>query len=525
MNTLPPSDQTVDEQPPSRPSFVGRSVSAIRALPAWLLSPANEYKTGPWVFLRLLGICHLIAFLSVWHQLDGLLGDNGVLPAAQWLASVAQQIGTARFWQAPTLCWISPNAHFLEMLCMAGTVAALALSVGFATRAALVLLWALYLSVVTVGGVFFGFQWDALLIESTFLAIFLASGNWLPCLPRTAAAPNRGALRVLWWLIFRLMFMSGAVKLLSHDPLWSQWTALGVHFETQPLPTPLAWWMHKLPAALHKASCGVMFAIELGGPFLMCCGRWGRRLAASSFCTLMLLIALTGNYCFFNVLVAALCLTLIDDAVWLRLSLDNSPHADTPGALPKISWWNLVHAPFLLLCLWCSGIQTGAQLFQWRAVPRWAALPLQWAGPFRTVNSYGLFAVMTKTRPEIILEGSADGKQWKEYHFKWKASAPKQRPPIVAPYQPRLDWQMWFASLGDLRGNPWLSNLMLRILQGSPSVLALLAENPFPDPPPQFLRAALFKYKFTDPETRSKTGEWWERDFQGYYSQPVSIQR
>ncbi|NBV87040.1 MAG: lipase maturation factor family protein, partial [Verrucomicrobia bacterium] len=458
MNT-PPAPNPVDSPRTSATrTLTLRCFSSIRALPVRLASPATEYKTGAYLFLRLLGLCHLIAFLSVWHQLDGLLGDNGVLPASQWLAAVAQQIGTARFLQAPTLCWLSPNVRFLEVLCAAGTLTALALSIGLATP-----------------------------------------GNWLPCLPRNAGPPNRAALLVLWWLIFRLMFMSGAVKLLSHDPLWSQWTALGVHFETQPLPTPLAWWVHKLPASLHKASCGAMFAIELGGPFLIACGRWGRRLAALLFCALMLLIALTGNYCFFNLLVAALCLTLVDDHLWRALSDSVFPRADPTGAPPGNLWWKLAYAPFLLLCLWCSGIQTGAQLFKWRAIPGWATLPLRWAGPFRTINSYGLFAVMTKSRPEIVLEGSADGKVWKEYHFKWKAGAPQQRPPIVAPYQPRLDWQMWFASLGDLRGNPWLSNLMLRILQGSPSVLALLGENPFPDQPPQYLRAALFKYKFTDP--------------------------
>jgi hypothetical protein len=510
-------DSPPAESNPTRRNPIFRLFSVF----SWLLAPSASYRVGSHVFLRLLGVCHLAAFLSVLHQLDGLLGDDGILPASQWLVAVAQQLGTARFWQAPTLCWISPDAEFLHTLCVAGAVVSVLLVLGIMTRVALAALWALYLSVVTVGGVFFGFQWDALLLETTFLACLIAPGSWT--LSKSKTGPSRGALLMVWWLLCRLMFASGAVKLLSHDPLWRQFTALAVHFETQPLPMPLAWWAHHLPGWVQTSSCVAMFVIELGVPFATLFGCWGRRFAALAFALLMGGIALTGNYCFFNLLVVAMCCTLLDDSFWKRLfgKFSAAPESGTPVA--NLSWFTVALTPVLLLYCACSVILTGSQLFQLRNIPSWAALPIGYLAPFRTINTYGLFAVMTKTRPEIILEGSADGYSWKEYQFKYKIGDLKRAPRIVAPYQPRLDWQMWFASLGDIRSNPWFSNLMLRILQGKLQTLSLLEENPFPDKPPRFLRAALFKYKFTTPEVRERTGEWWDRDFQGYYSQPVSL--
>jgi hypothetical protein len=493
----------------------------------FLAAPATDYSAGCWLFLRLLGLCHLFAFLSLWHQLDGLIGEHGVVPATQWLDAVARQLGPDRFWKVPTLCWLDPSDAFRQTLCAAGSVLALALTVGLAPRLTLFLLWVLYLSLCSVGGAFFGFQWDALLLESTFLAVFIAPSNWRPSLPGSTSAPRRLALIALWWLLFRLMLLSGAVKLLSKDKLWAGLSALSVHFETQPLPTPLAWWAHQLPQAVLTASCVTMFSIELAFPFLLLCGSLGRRTAGLAFMSLMGLIALTGNYCFFNLLVIALSLSLLDNAFLQRLAprLRLNAHGP-PDGLPipaSFPWLALSATPLLLLGLWCGAVQTTATLFQIRAMPRWAATPLEWVAPLRTINNYGLFAVMTKTRPEVILEGSADGRIWKEYGFKWKPGSPADPPSFVAPHQPRLDWQMWFAALGNLRQNPWLSNLMIRILQGEPAPLALLNVNPFPEKPPRFLRAALFQYKFTSPEQKSASGDWWERSYQGDYCPPISL--
>ncbi len=493
--------------------------------------PVADYSAGCWLFLRLLGLCHLFAFLSLGYQLDGLIGEHGIVPATQWLDAVAKQLGPDRFWKAPTLCWLEPSDAFRHTLCAAGSALGLALTAGLAPRLTLCLLWALYLSLCTVGGVFLGFQWDALLLESTFLAVFIAPRNWLPTLPSTPSAPRRLALLALWWLLFRLMLLSGAVKLLSKDKLWASLSALSVHFETQPLPTPLSWWAHHLPQPLLTGSCAAMLVIELACPFLLLCGRPGRRTAALAFTGLMGLIALTGNYCFFNLLVIALSLPLLDNAFLQRLAPILRLESPQSLALPPegtsrsahFPWLALLATPLLVLGLWCGAVQTAATLFQIRALPRWAAMPLAWVTPLRTINNYGLFAVMTKTRPEIILEGSADGRAWKEYAFKWKAGPIGSPPLFVAPYQPRLDWQMWFAALGDLRQNPWFSNLMIRILQGEPAALNLMGLNPFPEKPPRFLRAALFQYKFSSPEEKANSGTWWERSYQGDYCPPISL--
>ncbi|MBJ7392996.1 MAG: lipase maturation factor family protein, partial [Chthoniobacterales bacterium] len=282
--------------------------------------PATNYSAGCWLFLRVLGLCHLFAFLSLWCQLDGLIGEHGIVPATQWLDAVARQLGPDRFWKVPTLCWLDPSDAFRQTLCAAGSAIALALTIGLAPRLTLCLLWSLYLSLCSVGGAFLGFQWDALLLECTFLAVFIAPRGWRPSLPSSGSAPRRLALLSLWWLLFRLMLLSGAVKLLSKDKLWANLSALSVHFETQPLPTPLAWWAHQLPQPLLTGSCVAMFAIELSFPFLLLCGRPGRRTAGLAFISLMGLIALTGNYCFFNLLVMALSLPLLDNAFFQRMA-------------------------------------------------------------------------------------------------------------------------------------------------------------------------------------------------------------
>jgi len=517
---------TVQKTPPellSEPS--NTALTRFRGFLRFLLSSAPEYSTGTWLFLRLLALCHLIAFASLLLQLDGLIGEHGIIPAGAWLEAVHNQLGADRFWQVPTLCWLDPSDAFRHSLCLAGIGFSLAALLGVATRFSLAALWLLYLSLCTVGGVFFWFQWDALLLEATLFSLFLAPAHLRPSLPWGSHAPQhappRVALAATWWLIARLMLLSGAVKLLSHDALWRDLSALTVHFQTQPLPTPVAWWLHQMPPKFLTASCAAMFAIELGLPFFILAGRLGRRTAALGFSALMALIALSGNYCFFNLLVLALSLTLLDNAFWQSLiRKDFTPPAIQPTASPLRP---LLGALLLAPLLWASALQTFIPLFQIKNLPSWATASVQKIAQFRSINGYGLFAVMTPKRPEIILEGSADGRSWKEYSFKWKPGTTNRPLPIVAPHQPRLDWHLWFAALGEMRHNPWFSNLLVRVLQGEPSVLALFEHNPFPDSPPRFIRAALFQYKFTDRETRQNSGQIWERDYRGDYCPPISL--
>jgi len=524
----------------------GQTNAATDPVPApirFLSGRATDFVLARWLFLRLVGLCFLIAFVSLWVQIDGLIGDHGITPAGEWLRAVDPQLGIDRWWKAPTLCWLNFSDGFRHLLCAAGTICSLLVIAGVATRLALVLLWALYLSLANVSGLFLGYQWDALLLEAGFIAIFFAPGNWLPGRSRELP-PSRLSLWLMWWLLFRLMFMAGAVKLLSNDEAWWNLSALTVHYETQCIPARLGWWAHQLPGWFQAVSCAVMFLVELGAPFLIICGRVSRRIAALSFIGLMLLIALTGNYCFFNLLTVALSVTLLDDDFLKRLvprrdrtapvlSATDVQPSDASGTgvsspvgetRSQFFWLRFAGLSLItLLILWVSGVQTFARLFSVGRIPSFVAAPLNWVAPFRTINGYGLFAVMTRKRPEIIVEGSNDGQTWLPYEFKWKAGDLKRAPGYVAPHQPRLDWQMWFAALQDVRGNPWFVNFLARLLQGEPRVLKLLERNPFPEKPPRFIRATLYEYHFTNPSTRAKTGEWWRREFKGEYCPSLSL--
>ena len=476
------------------------------------------YALARWLFLRLIGLSYLAALVSLWPQLGGLYGPRGILPVEHFLRMVAQRFGPERYWQLPTLCWLHPTVGFLHVLCAAGTCLAVLLIFDVAPAAALVGLWAAYLSLVTVGHEFLAFQWDNLLLEAGFLAIFLAP---LRLRPRVTgdAPPSRLALWLLWWLLFRLMFSSGVVKLASGDATWRHLTALTYHYETQPLPTWIGWYAHQLPAWFQRLSCVLMFCIELIVPWFIVGPRRWRRAACAVLIGFQLLIAATGNYCFFNLLTIALCVLLLDDDAWPRRWRERCTEA--PAARGRWPAWIIGPMAALIMLL------SSATLPGLRGVWRWLPSPLmaapRWAAPFRTVNGYGLFAVMTTTRNEIVIEGSRDGIEWKPYAFKYKPGDPARRPAFVAPHQPRLDWQMWFAVLGSYRENPWFLEFCGRLLQGSPEVLALLATNPFPDRPPAYIRAVVYEYHFTDPATRRWQGTWWQRELRGLYCPALSL--
>jgi hypothetical protein len=353
------------------------------------------------------------------------------------------------------------------------------------------------------------YQWDALLIEAGFLTIFLGSSGLI--------------VKLFRWLLFRLVLLSGAVKLLSHDPLWHNFTALPVHYETQPLPTPVAWYFYQFPPTFQRVSVGFVFFVELLMPFLILAPRRLRGLAAFAIIFLQILITLTGNYAFFNLLTVALCLFLLDDA-FFRRRLPGSILSRIPHSLSESSTRPLVRLvcfTFYLLVLFVSGFEL---VGMFSGVHVGAADKVIGAvAPFEIVNTYGLFAVMTTTRAEIVVEGSNDGATWLEYEFKYKPGELDHRPPWVAPHQPRLDWQMWFAALGDYRTDPWVLQFMARILEGSPEVLALMTTYPFPNASPRYLRAMLYQYHFTTPSERKSTGNWWSRELKGEYVPTVSL--
>jgi predicted DCC family thiol-disulfide oxidoreductase YuxK len=456
-----------------------------------------RYAGIEWLFLRMLAAIYFVAFVSFGTQVTGLIGEHGIAPLGRYLAAVSQTFGLQGYRMLPTVFWLAHGDRVLQAACAAGAVTSLLLLLGYLERAALICLYVLYLSLCTAGQEFMSFQWDFLLLETGFLAIFLGNSKLVVFLFR--------------WLAFRLTFLSGAVKLTSHDPAWRSLTALSYHYWTQPLPTPLAWYANQLPFWFHRFSTAMVFVIELGIPFLFFAPRPWRFFAA--FCALYLqgLIFLTGNYTFFNLLAMSLYLFLFDDAALARLRLKARTARIRPAVAATVAGIVLVLS---VAELW--GMFFGGSSEEGNTLVRLAA-------PYGIVNTYGLFAMMTTSRPEIIVQGSRDRETWLDYEFKYKPGDLRQRPRWVAPFQPRLDWQMWFAALAGPRGAPWFDNFMVRLLQGSPEVLGLLDKDPFPAAPPKYIRALLFDYSFTDFAMRHETGAWWRRRPQGMYFPGISL--
>jgi hypothetical protein len=479
------------------------------------------------LFLRLLALVYLIAFVSLWTQVDGLIGRNGILPAGRFFDAAREQLGASRYWRLPSLCWLAPGDAFLHVLCAAGVVLALLLAAGAAPVPVLFLLWAAYLSLSIAGQTFLSFQWDILLLEAGFLAMFFPAAPW-SIRPRLLDAPAREGLLLERLLLFKLMFLSGITKLLSGDAAWRNLTALEYHYETQPLPSVVGWYAHQLPGWFQKVSCAGMYAIEIGLPFLIFAPRPLRRAAAAGFVLLQVLIAATGSYCFFNLLTLALCVLLLDDLLLARAAWRGlAERAAALGPAPRGPLRRRVVAPIAILVAAVSALAIADEMVRTaRPGPGNAILAAVLAPgeTLRTINGYGLFRVMTTTRPEIVIEGSSDGVTWKPYEFRWKPGDTRRRPRYAAPHQPRLDWQMWFAALGPQRSAHWLEPLARRLLEGSPEVLALLREDPFPEAPPKQLRMVMYRYRFSDPAARRAIGEWWQRERVGMLLPPVSLE-
>ncbi len=488
----------------------------------------STYRIARCLILRLLGAVYLAAFLSLWVQVDGLLGGDGILPARELLDSVRRQTGADRYWSLPTWLWLGAGDASLHVVCGAGVLMSLLILAGVAPLPCLALAWTCYLSLATVGRVFLRFQWDSLLLEAGFLAIFLAPAR-ARCRIACPSHPSRAALALVKWLLFRVMFSSGVVKLASGDPTWWDLRALDYHYWTQPLPAWTSWYAAHLPAWAQTASTLGMFLAELGAPLLIVAPRRPRHLACAILLGLQAGIALTGNYGFFNLLGAALCVALLDDGFWPRRLRARALAAGAPlpaappasGRRRAVAWVGLPLAGVLFL------LGMTRLVGSFRVSVDWPA-PLEWAddliAPFSIVNGYGLFARMTTERPEIVVEGSDDGGEWRPYEFRYKPGDPARPPGFVGLHMPRLDWQMWFAALGSYRTTPWFGRLAERLLQGSPPVLRLLGRNPFPDAPPRYLRAVLYHYRFTDPDERRREGTWWTRSREGLYCPAVSLQ-
>jgi predicted DCC family thiol-disulfide oxidoreductase YuxK len=484
-----------------------------------LLSRATHLLWGPvleperttlvsWLFLRLFGAIYIVAFASLGVQVLGLVGSDGILPLEEYLSAARQGWGVAAYWRMPTLFWIDSSDTMLLAAAGIGVALGLLVTLGIWVRASLIGTFALYLSFVYAGQVFTNFQWDQLLLEVGFLAIFLTAGS-------------RIFIWLYRWLLFRFLFLAGAMKLVSGDPTWRSLTALDYHFWTQPLPTPLAWYAAQLPHWVLASATAATLAIELGLVFLIWLPRRPRAVAASGILVFQLVILLTGNYNFFNLLAMLLCAFLFDDAALRRLMPAHlasrvEARAPRPGrtATAIAAGLAFIVVPVSLNRIWQPLTHTDLPL---------AGALTETISPLLIVNPYGLFVTTTTTRPEIIIEASDDGQVWREYVFRYKPGPVNRRPPWNIPHQPRLDWQMWFAGYRSVAENPWFAGLILALLKGSPPVLALFASDPFPDHPPKYVRALLYDYHFADSATFGRSGQWWERRPEGLYFPPASL--
>ncbi|WP_281560955.1 lipase maturation factor family protein [Thalassomonas sp. RHCl1] len=464
------------------------------------------------VFLRLLALIYLAAFSSFAVQAPGLIGVEGILPLADHFEAVSQSLGREKYWLLPSIFWLSDSDISILAVSWAGVLLSLLLLFNILPALSLLLLYLCYLSLVSAGQIFMAYQWDILLLETGFLAIFLALRPWL----------------FIWlyrWLLLRFMLQSGLVKLLSDDPNWQQLTALEFHFQTQPLPTIFAWYAHQLPEILLRAGVLFTFVVELVIPLLILMPRRPRLIAFIAISLLQLGIIATGNYNFFNLLTLSLCLLLLDDQFLHRLCHLFARSQNTAKAVFSISKDSVSKKVIKLNKAGKSLASIVALIYLLQSslylayTGRFADLPpkilnlLSWSAPFHLANSYGVFAVMTTERLEIIFEGSNDGIHWQAYQLPYQAGDIARAPVWATPHQPRLDWQLWFAALKAPHIPPWIDGIIYGLLLDSAPVLSLFSHNPFAGAPPKFVRGKLYQYRFTTPEERAQTSNWWQRTY------------
>ncbi|HEX4382099.1 MAG TPA: lipase maturation factor family protein [Myxococcales bacterium] len=456
-----------------------------------------------WIWLRALGLIFLSAFYSLAFQITGLIGPRGVLPAGSWLTGFSARA----LWESPTIFWISASDHALLAVVALGALASMLLVLNVLPRLSLAVAWICFLSFVAAAQVFASYQSDGMLLEAGFISLFLAPGGLRPGLAADAP-PSRFSIFMLKWEWFRIYFESGVVKLLSGDVQWRTLTAMDHYYENGPLPSYLGWYMQQeLPHWFHAGSVIVVFVLELALPFLAFLPRRFRRFCFYCVTPFQALIILTANYAFLNYIVLFLGIFLLDDAVFRR----------EPAAPGRASLFQRAVLGVLLFV----GISAAPRVRQ--LLPGALLLPAQALEPFRIANRYGLFAVMTENRFEIEFQGSNDGMTYVAYPFRYKPQELRAAPGLFAPYQPRFEWNLWFASLSDVAADPWVINAAVRLLQGSPPVLRLFREDPFRGKPPRYLRTVLWQYWFTSPAERRRTGAWWKRERRGNYGPELEL--
>jgi Lipase maturation factor len=496
------------------------------------LGPRDRFLPR-WFFLRCLGLIYFSAFYALFFQIRGLIGPDGILPAREYLEAVAHQMPSSRLWFAPTLLWLSASDHMLMAICWVGVAASVLVVLNVWPRATLLVCFICYLSFVAAAQDFSGYQSDGMLLEAGFLSLFFAPAGFWPGLGRSSP-PSRASLFLLQWEWFRIYFESGVVKLASGDPQWRNFTAMDQYYQNGPLPTWIGWYVQHLPHSFHAFATGATLVLELGLVFMLFLPRRWRIACFFIVTAWQIPVIRTANYTFLNYLVLLLGFLLLDDRFvarvvpkrwterWLAQANlrkeEKAPGPETPASRERPNpgkALKLALTSVMLLWIFYSTTVQMLWLF-WPHLPL-PTSPIAALEPFRIANRYGLFAVMTRGRYEIEFQGSNDGEHWETYTFRYKPQSIYEMPRIYAPYQPRFDWNLWFASLGSWRENIIVPSTEERLLAGAPDVLALFAGNPFPNAPPKEVRSVLYQYWFTSLAEKRATGAWWRRELLGLY--------
>ncbi|HEV2395425.1 MAG TPA: lipase maturation factor family protein [Candidatus Sulfotelmatobacter sp.] len=495
----------------------------------WLFAPteANDKRLiARWLFLRALGAIYFSAFYSLVFQIKGLIGPQGILPAGPYLRSVAQSLGCWEgLWYAPTVLRLSSSSGMLMALCWVGMIASLLLILNLWPRGTLAVCFVCYLSFIAAAQDFASYQSDGMLLEAGFISLFFAPPGFRPGLG--AAHPSsRASYFLLQWEWFRIYFESGMAKLLSGDPEWRNFTAMDEYYQNGPLPTWIGWYAQHLPHWFHTVTAGATLVMELGIVWMFLLPRRWRIVCFFIVTPWEIGVILTANYTFLNYLVLSLGVLLLDDRFLQRFipvrwakremiaSAPEVPPTPTPWHAIQSVWNKAGLALSAIMLTWIFYATTAEMLAAYH-FPNFPVIALE---PFRVANRYGLFAVMTRGRYEIEFQGSDDGENWKPYHFRYKPQKVNEAPRIYAPYQPRFDWNLWFASLGTWREYPIVPNTEVRLLSNDKDVLQLFADNPFPQAPPHEIRALLWQYWFTSMKEKRETGMWWKRALIGRYA-------
>jgi lipase maturation factor 1 len=531
-----------------------------------------------WLWLRALGLIFFSAFYSLLFQIRGLIGPEGILPAGRYMSALHEQAGVRAYWYVPSLLWLGSSNHALMAISWVGLIASLMLVLNIWPRGMIAVCLLMYLSFVTAAQDFSSYQSDGMLLEAAFISLFFAPRGWRPGLGDDHP-PSRVSLFLLRWEWFRIYFESGVVKLASHDPQWRNLTALDHYYENGPLPDWIGWYAQQLPHRFQALLTLATLSIELGLVWMLFLPRRFRFLCFLVVTPFQIGIILTANLAFINYLVLCLGLLLLDDEFvhlcvrpfrrffWsaarqlagrrfplaearFRQRLEQAraataaascrtpelaQPAGTQGATLLVGQGQ-PQGPLLQRLLQPASLFFFALALSWIFYNTTALLllmilptlplptsPIVLLEPFRISNQYGLFAVMTRARYEIEFQGSRDGQDWVAYPFRYKPQNPREAPRLYAPYQPRFDWNLWFASLGTWREYPFVVRTEVQLLRGSPSVLSLFAGNPFPGKLPREVRAVVWQYWFTDLKVKREKGLWWRRNLLGLYAPTLEL--